>query len=255
MHDMRENSPITTDPQNARPNAHALSASRNGKRLLGAVTIGQAPRSDVTADIAPLLGQNVEIIEAGALDGINDVSPLAPQEGESALASRLADGTGVIVSEAKIMPLVQQAIDRVAAQGAFAVVLLCTATLRNPPTCTVPLIHPDAVLAKAVARLVRNGACRNGIAIMVPDESQTSDIGNQWEQLLGSRPTLYAASPYGPAEPRIAAAETIGRTDVDAIVLDCIGYSVAMAREIEQASGKIVVVPRTIVAETAKELL
>lgn len=255
MHDMHENSPMTTGPQSAGSNAHEQSARRGGKHLLGAVTIGQAPRTDVTADIAPLLGPNVEIIEAGALDGISDVSPLIPQGGESALASRLADGTGVIVSEAKVMPLVQQAIDRVAAQGAFAVVLLCTATLRNPPTCTVPLIHPDIALAEAVVRLVHDKAFSNGIAVMVPDESQTGDIGNHWEQLLGSRPALYAASPYGPAEPRIAAAEAIGRTDADAIVLDCIGYSAAMAHDIERASGKPVVLPRAIVAETAKELL
>lgn len=247
--------PAQGDPRSGGQNTPTRDDSRSGKLLLGAVTIGQAPRTDVTADIAPLLGPNVRVIEAGALDGVSDVSPLAPQGGESALASRLADGTGVIVSEAKVMPLVQQAIDRVVARGAFAVVLLCTATLRNPPTCAVPLIHPNVVLAEAVVRMVRDGACGDSIAVMVPDESQIGDIGNQWEQLLGSRPALFAASPYGPAEPRVAAAEAIGRTDAGAIVLDCIGYSAAMARDIERTSGKTVVLPRAIVAEAAKELL
>lgn len=268
MGEPQQNEPKADDLQGAGSNARAQDDSRSGvqntptqddsrsgKLLLGAVTIGQAPRTDVTADIAPLLGPNVRVIEAGALDGASDVSPLAPQGGESALASRLADGTGVIVSEAKIMPLVQQAVDRVVAQGAFAVVLLCTATLRNPPTSAVPLIHPDVALAEAVVRMVRDEACGDGIAVMVPDESQIGDIGNRWEQLLGSRPALFAASPYGPAEPRIAAAEAIGRTDAGAIVLDCIGYSTAMARDIERASGKTVVLPRAIVAEAAKELL
>lgn len=192
MGEPQQNEPKADDLQGAGSNARAQDDSRSGgqntptqddsrrgKLLLGAVTIGQAPRTDVTADIAPLLGPNVRVIEAGALDGASDVSPLAPQGGESALASRLADGTGVIVSEAKIMPLVQQAVDRVVAQGAFAVVLLCTATLRNPPTSAVPLIHPDVALAEAVVRMVRDEACGDGIAVMVPDESQIGDIGNR----------------------------------------------------------------------------
>ena len=250
MGEPQQNEPKADDLQGAGSNARAQDDSRSGvqntptqddsrsgKLLLGAVTIGQAPRTDVTADIAPLLGPNVRVIEAGALDGASDVSPLAPQGGESALASRLADGTGVIVSEAKIMPLVQQAVDRVVAQGAFAVVLLCTATLRNPPTSAVPLIHPDVALAEAVVRMVRDGACGDGIAVMVPE----------WQ--------IDNCIQCCPAEPRIAAAEAIGRTDAGAIVLDCIGYSTAMARDIERASGKTVVLPRAIVAEAAKELL
>ena len=124
QHDVRERRHAQGDPRSGGQNTPTQDDSRSGKLLLGAVTIGQAPRTDVTADIAPLLGPNVRVIEAGALDGVSDVSPLAPQGGESALASRLADGTGVIVSEAKVMPLVQQAIDRVVARGAFAVVLL-----------------------------------------------------------------------------------------------------------------------------------
>ena len=36
---------------------------------IGAVTIGQSPRTDVTCDILPILGDNVQLLEAGALDG------------------------------------------------------------------------------------------------------------------------------------------------------------------------------------------
>ena len=37
---------------------------------IGAVTIGQSPRSDVMVDIKPILGPDIEIVEAGALDGL-----------------------------------------------------------------------------------------------------------------------------------------------------------------------------------------
>jgi protein AroM len=37
---------------------------------VGLITVGQAPRSDVVPDMAAILGGDVEIIEAGALDGL-----------------------------------------------------------------------------------------------------------------------------------------------------------------------------------------
>ena len=37
---------------------------------VGAITIGQSPRTDVTQDILPLLGDQVELLQAGGLDGL-----------------------------------------------------------------------------------------------------------------------------------------------------------------------------------------
>jgi hypothetical protein len=37
---------------------------------VGLITVGQAPRSDVVPDMAAILGRDVEIVEAGALDGL-----------------------------------------------------------------------------------------------------------------------------------------------------------------------------------------
>ncbi|MEQ3363551.1 AroM family protein [Raoultibacter massiliensis] len=251
------------------PSAEFPAPTQNrGCDIIGFVTIGQAPRTDVTADLAPLLGSDVAIVEAGALDKLDDVSLVAPRDGEAVLASRMRDESGVVVSQAKVMPLVQQAIDRVVSRGARAVVLLCTANLSYPFACDVPLIHPNDVLADAVKRAVgeeggagAKKAAKAGtgtmqtIAVVVPDEAQIPEIGNHWERLLGRKPDLYAASPYGPAKPRIDAARAIGQTDAAMIVLDCIGYSMDMAHEIERASGKSVVLPRAVLANAAKELL
>ena len=41
------------------------------KTVLGALTIGQSPRSDLIPEMLPLLGTDVEVIEAGALDGMS----------------------------------------------------------------------------------------------------------------------------------------------------------------------------------------
>ena len=38
------------------------------KAKIGAVTIGQAPRTDITGDILPMLSPNIKLVEYGALD-------------------------------------------------------------------------------------------------------------------------------------------------------------------------------------------
>ncbi len=39
------------------------------KPLIGTVTIGQSPRVDLIPELRAILGEEVQIIEAGALDG------------------------------------------------------------------------------------------------------------------------------------------------------------------------------------------
>ena len=62
---------------------------------IGAVTIGQSPRVDVTPDILPIFGEGVELLQAGALDGLTkeQIRSMAPLETDYVLVSRLNDGT------------------------------------------------------------------------------------------------------------------------------------------------------------------
>ena len=50
---------------------------------LGAITVGQSPRTDVTDDIMGIFQGKVEILERGALDGltVEDIDRLAPDAG------------------------------------------------------------------------------------------------------------------------------------------------------------------------------
>ena len=77
-------------------------------RKVGAITIGQAPRTDVTKDILPLLGEEVELIQAGGLDGLTreEIQAFAPGPDDYVLISRLQDGSSVIF--AVIPPTPQQ---------------------------------------------------------------------------------------------------------------------------------------------------
>ena len=102
---------------------------------IGAVTIGQSPRSDVIADIRPILGSEVDVVEAGALDGLTkeEIAKLFPKEGDYVLVTRLRDGTSVKVAERYITPLLQDKISNLFESGIPVVLLLCTGNFPNFP--------------------------------------------------------------------------------------------------------------------------
>ena len=66
---------------------------------IGAITIGQAPRTDVTADIMRIFDGKVELLQRGGLDGLTkeEIARFAPEEGDYVLVSRLTDGSSVKV--------------------------------------------------------------------------------------------------------------------------------------------------------------
>ena len=59
------------------------------KYQVGTVTIGQAPRVDITPDLKTIIGDGIEIVEAGALDGLTkeQIAAMAPHEGDYVLVT------------------------------------------------------------------------------------------------------------------------------------------------------------------------
>ena len=97
-------------------------------KKIGAITIGQAPRTDVMEDLDDILRGDVELIQAGALDllTLEEVETLRPDGTGNTLVSRMRDGTGVMLQEQKILPLLQQRIHDLEEQGVSAILIMCT---------------------------------------------------------------------------------------------------------------------------------
>src|SRR5262245_66452446 len=95
---------------------------------IGLITVGQSPRSDVVPDMAAILGAGVEIVEAGALDGLSreQMAPLAPEGDDEIIVTRLADGSPVFVGKSRMIPRVEDRIAALEDQGVALNVLLCT---------------------------------------------------------------------------------------------------------------------------------
>ena len=52
-------------------------------KKIGAITVGQTPRTDLIPEIAPILGDSIEIIQMGGLDGLTkeEIQTMTPAPG------------------------------------------------------------------------------------------------------------------------------------------------------------------------------
>ena len=71
---------------------------------IGAITIGQSPRTDITGDICPLLAPNITLQEYGALDPFDADyinQNFAPGPDSSVLVTRMRDASHRQISQTK----------------------------------------------------------------------------------------------------------------------------------------------------------
>ena len=217
---------------------------------LGAVTIGQSPRTDIIPDLRTVLGAEVEIVEAGALDELapDEIRALAPGDGDTVLVTRLRDGAGVRVGHHHIVPHLVRCVEEMAAQ-VDAVLLLCTGSFQ-PFRTARPVLYPERLLF-ALARAV---AGDGHVGVITPDPGQVEEQRARWSEVV-HRVTVLSASPYADAAVLPALGRQLADAGVDLIVLDSLGYSLVMKQTIRQASGLPVLLPRTVLARAAAELL
>ena len=108
---------------------------------VGAVTIGQAPRTDVTCDLIPIFGGKIDLLQRGGLDGLtsDDILKFAPSDRDYVLVSKLLDGSSVTFAEKYILPRLQQAIRDLEAEGAELIVFFVPGLSRTLSERLFPL--------------------------------------------------------------------------------------------------------------------
>ena len=221
------------------------------KTIIAAITIGQAPRTDITADIRPMLSPSIELREYGALDLYSKAEcekQFGPRPGDAVLVSRMRDGSQVKMAESAVIPLVQDCICRAEKEGAKATVLLCTGHLPSFRHERFLLI-PQPVIHSMVKALAQDST----VGVIVPDQDQQMQV----EQLFSSNGVSVvtaAASPYLESDKMKEAATAAAKGNPAFIYLDCMGYSANMKQAVHQASGLPVVLPRTMIARMINEL-
>lgn len=218
---------------------------------IGAVTIGQSPRVDVTPDIMPIFGDEVELLQMGALDGLSkeDIAAMVPREGDYILVSRLNDGSFAKFSESYIAERMQQCVTALEEQGAVVIMVMCAGEFPLFKA-RVPVIYPGKVLDGLAAALTP----RKRLIVITPDEQQLSQAYRHWGPVMDEI-YPFAANPYGPMSEVEEAAAKAKDVEADLVVMDCIGFSVKAKEILAKATGLPVLLCRTVLARTACEVI
>lgn len=222
--------------------------------LVGTLTIGQAPRPDVTPILEAHLPSGTPCLHAGVLDGCppHEIEErFGHRPGDRLLVSRLRDGTAVRLDGARIEAAARAQVAALEGRGCGVIVLLCTGTFHGLACERAWLVEPDRVIPPVVAALI--GERRLGV--VVPDAAQVESEAGKW-RLLSAGPAYAAASPYSPQSvPLVEAAVALRRAGAGAIVLDCIGFTERHRAIAAQAAEVPVLLSNTIVARVTGELV
>lgn len=218
-------------------------------RRIAFVTIGQSPRIDVLPDIVAESRTVFTATERGVLDGLDGpaIAALAPRPGEPVLASRLADGRGVLMGQPAVERHLRTILAELDTQGFDLVVLLCTGVFGRFGLRT-PFMEPQHVVDHVVQGLAYGART---LGVLVPDPRQASSH----EGRPGIPARTAHASPYV-TDPMPALRDAgVALAGTDMIVMHCIGYTEAMRQEVARASGRPVLLSRRIVAHAIDLLL
>jgi protein AroM len=218
----------------------------DSKKRAAFVTIGQAPRDDLTPDILAESRCPLEVTEVGALDDLDAdaIRAMAPHDGEECLVTRLKDASQVIIGKDKTHTRLQEIFTRLDGEGFDLIVLLCTG--KFPPfNVSTPFIEPQLVVDNFVKGLSFNA---RELGVMVPDEKQI----DEFHGIDGLDSVVSFASPYAGGRFDDAGRKLAG---CDIIVMHCMGYTQAMRREVAAASGRPVLLSRRLVAHAIDLLL
>ena len=159
---------------------------------IGAVTIGQSPRTDVAPEFLEAFGRECELVQCGALDELSnaDVKDLAPKPGDYILVTRMRDGTEVKIAERYIVERMKMCVHRLEEKGVELIVLFCTGEFPDlDSSCLV--LRPDILMEHLIPGILLKGR----LGAVLPSADQIPLLGEKWKR-LGLEVELTAVSPY-----------------------------------------------------------
>ncbi len=215
--------------------------------VLGTITIGQAPRPDITPIIDAHVPSGVPRHHVGVLDGMTDAqiaARYAPRPRERRLITRLLTGQSVEVDAAAIETGVQQKMHDLEQAGCTVMLVLCTGVFRGLRTRRAWLVQPDRILPALVSGLA--GARRVGV--VMPLALPVDGERRKWSPLQ-IPPSFAVASPYDVGDDQVsAAARDLVRAGANLIVMDCFGFTDRHRNAAAQAASVPVLLSSELVA-------
>lgn len=220
---------------------------------LGTLTIGQAPRSDITPILDAVLDASLPRRHAGVLDGLSRAEierDFATEPGRPVLITKLLDGSSVVIDRARTENAAQRKLAMLEADDCGTILMLCTGHFESLKTEQARLVEPDRILPPAVAALTQGAQ----LGIVVPLVEQIASEAGKWAP-LGRAPLYAAASPYGGAGASVAeAARDLAGRGAQILLMDCMGFVERHRREAAEA-GLPVILSNSLIAKLVSEIV
>jgi protein AroM len=217
---------------------------------IGLITIGQSPRDDIVPEMLAQLGRDVDVIQAGAIDGLTleQVLELAPRGDEAWSVSRMQDGAEVRLAKRELVPRMQQRIDELEAQGVDLIVPLCASNW-SALRCNVPFINPGAALMPIVYAMLRPGGT---LGMISPTEAQAqlaqARAAESPAPVVSTDAQPYADDPSEQLRQSAAAGQLLREAGADLIYMGCMGHTRAMRATVREVSGKPTLTANGVIA-------
>ncbi|NNK67340.1 MAG: LuxR family transcriptional regulator [Rhodobacteraceae bacterium] len=212
------------------------------------VTIGQSPRQDLLAELTEGLALPAEISEIGLLDGLSgsEIEELRARPDQTAVVARLANGAWVSLERKKISKLAHDKIAG-AGEGEFDLIVLMSTGIFRDLESNCPTVNAQRAVDAAVISVAALG---DRVGMIQPLESQTSEFDIPSLALFE---TIFRHAAHGNAEQLQKAAVSL--SDCSYIVLNSVGYSEFDRQVVANATGKPVILPRRIIANSIRLIL
>ena len=220
---------------------------------LGTLTIGQAPRADITPILDAVLEAGLPRRHSGVLDGLARAEierDFAAEPGQPVLITKLLDGSAVVIDRARTEAAAQRKLALLEAEGCSTILMLCTGHFERLATQRARLVEPDRILPPAVAALAQDAQ----LGIVVPLAEQIASEAGKWAP-LARKPLYAAASPYGGGGASIAeAARDLAGRGAQILLMDCMGFVERHRREAAEA-GLPVILSNSLIAKLVSEIV
>ena len=219
-------------------------------KKIGMLTIGQSPRADILPGLIEILGKDIEIVEAGALDGktMEDVKKISLRVEDYILVSRMRDGTEIKITKKYILPLMQEKLDYLENQGIRLTVVMCTGNF--PQFKSKGLV----ITPKEILKGVMEGSIKKGrLGVVYPTAEQMPMAESEWGR-LGVEIYPDTVSPYEPKGVE-GLCKRLADQKLDLVLLNCFGFPTEIKKKIQKATGKPVVQANTLVAHVLAEFI
>jgi len=203
-------------------------------------------------EMIEFLGEDVEVLQSGALDGLilEEIEAFTIGKDDYVLVSKLRDGSSVKFAERHILTRLQKCIDKLESQGVDIILFICTGVFPDGFKSNVPILYPQKIIHGVVPNLLDKGK----LAVITPDKDQLKQSKEKWEEVV-SNVEVVTASPYSKEDELAGAIDILKDSDSSIIVMDCMGYTASMKKRVTEETEKMVILSKTIVARIIGEIL